>query len=101
MGSTGAPEGDHITTAPQQNIKIEAEGVDLVYEYTEGSISISISSPEAPESPTEAIAVNSPTPIIETPQEADKSPNWVECGSLILLAALVGLEVKDRWKNKA
>lgn len=101
MGSTGAPEGDHITTAPQQNIKIEAEGVDLVYEYTEGGISISISSPEAPESPTEAIEVNSPTPIIETPQEADKSPNWVECGSLILLAALVGLEVKDRWKNKA
>lgn len=101
MGSTGAPEGDHITTAPQQNIKIEAEGVDLVYEYTEGGISISISSSEAPESPTEAIAVNSPTPIIETPQEADKSPNWVEFGSVILLAVLVWLEVKDRWKNKA
>lgn len=100
-GSPKAPEGDHITTAPQQNIKIEAEGVDLVYEYTEDGISISISSPEAPESPTEAVAVNSSTPITETPQEADKSPNWVECVSMILLAALLGLEVKDRWKNKA
>lgn len=100
-GSTAAPEGNNITTAPQQNIKIEAEGVDLVYEYTEGGISISISSPEAPESPTEAVAVNSPIPLTETPQEADNSPNWVECVSMILLAALVGLEVKDRWKNKA
>lgn len=101
MGSTGAPEGERIATDPQQNIKIEAEGVDLVYEYTEGGINISISSPEVPESPTEAVAVNFPTPTTETPQEADKSPNWVEYGSVILLAILVWLEVKDRWKNKA
>lgn len=101
MGSTAAQEREHIATAPQQNIKIEVEGVDLIYEYTESGINISISSPEAPESPTEAIAVNSTTPITETLQEADKSLNWVEFGSLILLAALLGLEVKDRWKNKA
>ena len=101
MGSTAAPDREHIATEPQQNIKIEAEGVDLVYEYKEGGINISISSPEAPESPTEAVAGNFPTPTTETPQEADKSPNWVEFGSLILLAALLGLEVKDRWKNKA
>lgn len=100
-GSTEAPEEEHIAANSQQNIKIEAEGVDLVYEYTESGINISISSPEAPESPTEAIAVNSHIPTIETPQGTDKSPNWVECVSMILLVALLGLEVKDRWKNKA
>lgn len=97
-GSTAAPEGDAVTAPIQQNIRIEAEGVDLVYEYTAEGVNISISSPEAPESPTEAMAVNTSSPLTETPQAADKSPNWVEYVSMILLAVLVVLEIIDKKK---
>lgn len=97
--STAAPEGDAVTAPIQQNIRIEAEGVDVIYEYTAEGVNISIISPEAPESPTEAMAVNTLSPLIETPQVADKSPNWVEYVSMILLAVLVVLEIKDKKKS--
>lgn len=97
-GSTAAPEGDAVTAPIQQNIRIEAEGVDLVYEYTAEGVNISISSPEAPESPTEAMVVNTSSPLTETPQAANKSPNWVEYVSMTLLAVLVVLEIKDKKK---
>lgn len=106
----GDPEKEEITTltslifdgaeldllAPY--LRIEAEGMDLVYEYTAEGVNVSISSPEAPESPTEAMVVNTSSPLTETPQEADKSPNWVECVSMILLAVLVVLEIRDKVK---
>lgn len=95
-GSTAAPEGNAVTAPIQQNIRIEAEGVDLVYEYTAEGVNISISSPKAPESPTEAMAVNTSSPLTETPQAAEKCLNWVEYVSMILLAVLVVLEIKDK-----
>lgn len=95
-GSTAAPEGQTATNSPQQNIRIEAEGVDLVYEYTENGVSISIKAPESPTEAVEAMVVNSSSTPTETPQRANKSPNWVEYVSMILLAVLVGLEIKDK-----
>lgn len=95
-GSTEAPEGQTVTGFPQQNIRIEAEGVDLVYEYTENGVSISIKAPESPTEAVEAMAVNSSSIPTETPQRANKSPNWVEYVSMILLAVLVGLEIRDK-----
>lgn len=97
-GSTAAPEGQIVTSSPQQNIRIEVEGVDLVYEYTENGVSISIKAPESPTEAVEAMEVNSSSTPTETPQRANKSPNWVEYVSMILLAVLVGLEIKDKVK---
>lgn len=97
-GSTEAPEGQTVTSSPQQNIRIEAEGVDLVYEYTENGVSISIKAPESPTEAVEAMAVNSSSTLTETPQRANKSPNWVEYVSMIFLAVLVGLEIRDKIK---
>lgn len=59
-GSTAAPEEQTVTSSPQQNIRIEAEGVDLVYEYTENGISIFIKAPESPTEVVEAMAVIPP-----------------------------------------
>lgn len=97
-GSTAAPEGQTVTSSPQQNIRIEAEGVDLVYEYTENGVSISIKAPESSTEVVEDMAVNSTSALTESPQEANKSPNWVEYVSMILLSVLVGLEIRDKVK---
>lgn len=77
-GSIEAPEGQTVTNSLQQNIRIEAESVDLVYEYTENGVNISIKAPESPTETVEAMAVNSSSTPTETPQRANKSPNWVE-----------------------
>lgn len=97
-GTTEAPE--QVITVPQ-NIKIEAEGVDLVYEYTESGINISIKATKEPENNTPSVTPLS-TPVmateaVESPQE---SPNWVEVVTMLLLAVLVLAELKDKWKSK-
>lgn len=95
-GSTEAPE----STAPaDKNINIEAKGVDVKLEITRDSYNISISAPEELESQirpvNEVSALNAP----ESTTELHRSPNWVECVSMILLAVLVGLEIKDRLQR--
>lgn len=93
-------------TGANQNIRIDAEGVDLIYEYTADGVSISISSNKGSESPSEAanepMLVNTSTTLSDTPTEANKSSaSWVEYATLILLAVLVFGELKDRFKKKA
>lgn len=86
----------------QQNIKIDAKGVDLIYEYTADGVSISISSERATESPSEALSVSQLSNLTdpsETPQEAQNSPNWVEIVTMILLVVLVLSELRDRFKK--
>ena len=88
-----------------QNIYIEAEGVDVIYEYTADGVSISISSNKGSESPTEAVeamAVSSSTLPSETPTEAPRgSESWVDYVTLILLAVLVLGELRDKFKKNA
>ena len=120
-GSTGAPQSisQPITinvTVPQakepetgtqepteaqsiaQNIHIEAEGVNVKYEYTADGVSISISPYIAPESPTEADTIPTAYSPVEMPQEPVESPiSWVDYVSMILLAILVLSELRDRW----
>ena len=88
-----------------QNIHIEAEGVDVIYEYTADGVSISISSNKGSESPTEAVeamAVSSSTLPSETPTEAPRgSESWVDYVTLILLAVLVLGELRDKFKKNA
>lgn len=88
-----------------QNIHIDAEGVDVIYEYTADGVSISISSNKGSESPTEAVeamAVSSSTLPSETPTEAPRgSESWVDYATLILLAVLVLGELRDKFKKNA
>lgn len=93
--NTGTTEAPESTAPADKNINIEAKGVDVKLEITGDSYNISISAPEEPESqiqPVNVSTLNAP----ESTTEPHRSPNWVECVSMILLAVLVGLEIKDR-----
>lgn len=97
-GSTQAPE--QAITVPQ-DIKIEAEGVDLVYEYTENGVSISIKAIKETESTTPTVTpVSTPVMATEAPESPQESPNWVEVVTMILLAVLVLGELRDKWKSR-
>lgn len=97
------------TAAPAQNIKIQAEGVNVVYEYTAEGVSISISTPKAVvTAETEALALPraySPTISNQEPERADQGSaqdyNWIEIVSMILLALLVLGEMRDKFKKTA
>lgn len=97
--------GSQELTEAKQNIYIDAEGVNVKYEYTADGVSISISSYIAPESSPEAEAIPTAYSPVETPQEpTENSISWVDYVSMILLALLVFAELRDRWfrlKNKA
>ena len=100
IGATGTQD-----QRVDQNIHIDAEGVDVIYEYTADGVSISISSNKGSESPTEAVetmAVSSSTLPSETPTEAPRgSESWVDYATLILLAVLVLGELRDKFSRKA
>lgn len=102
---TGTQEPTEASQSIAQNIHIEAEGVNVKYEYTADGVSISISPYIAPESPTEADIIPTAYSPVEMPQEPAESPiNWVDYVSMILLAILVLSELRDRWmrlKTKA
>lgn len=92
-------------TGAKQNIYIDAEGVNVKYEYTADGVNISISPYTAPESSPEAEAIPTAYSPVKTPQEpTESSISWVDYVSMILLALLVFAELRDHWfrlKNKA
>lgn len=93
--STEDQEPYKVVQAPAQNIRIEAEGVNVLYEYTADGVSISIKATEAEQKPADPQA--SPTP----PAQADKSgANWVDYVCMCLLAVLVLGELKDLFRKK-
>lgn len=108
-----AQEPSQVQSAPSQqdqainqNIRIDAEGVDLIYEYTKNGINISITSNKhsesSPETASEPMLVNTSTTLSEMPTGATKgSVNWVEYATLILLAVLVFGEIRDKFKKSA
>lgn len=93
---TAATEAPESSSIADKNINIEAKGVDVKLEITGDSYNISISAPEGQESQiqpaNEVSTVNTP----ESTTEPQRSPNWVEYITVILLAVLVGLEIKDK-----
>ena len=91
--TTEAPES---TSIADKNINIEAKGVDVKLEITGDSYNISISAPEGQESQIQPVSEVSTVNAPESTTEPQRSPNWVEYITMLLLAVLVGLEIKDK-----
>lgn len=91
--TTEVPES---TSIADKNINIEAKGVDVKLEITGDSYNISISAPEGQESQIQPVNEVSTVNAPESTTEPQRSPNWVEYITVILLAVLVGLEIKDK-----
>lgn len=91
--STEAPE---TTSIADKNINIEAKGVDVKLEITGDSYNISISASEGQESQIQPVNEVSTVNTPESTTEPQRSPNWIEYITVILLAVLVGLEIKDK-----
>lgn len=90
---TEAPES---TSIANKNINIEAKGVDVKLEIIGDSYNISISAPEGQESQIQPVNEVSTVNAPESTTEPQRSPNWVEYITMLLLAVLVGLEIKDK-----
>lgn len=91
--TTEAPES---TSIADKNINIEAKGVDVKLEITGDSYNISISATEGQESQIQPVNEVSTVNAPESTTEPQRSPNWIEYITVILLAVLVGLEIKDK-----
>lgn len=89
-------EASESTSIANKNINIEAKGVDVKLEITGDSYNISISAPEGQESQIQPVNEVSTVNAPESTTEPQRSPNWVEYITVILLAVLVGLEIKDK-----
>jgi hypothetical protein len=100
-GTIEATEAVTATATPQQNIKIDAEGVDLVYEYGDNGVTISIKATKEAESTTpEVTTVSAEDTATKEAEKPQNSPNWVEVVIMILLAVLVMAEAKDKLQSK-
>ena len=93
---TATTEPPESTSIADKNINIEAKGVDVKLEITGDSYNISISAPEVQESQIQPVNEVSTVNAPESTTEPQRSPNWVEYITVILLAVLVGLEIKDK-----
>ncbi len=86
--------GRRNKTNPQH--LIYHKGVDVKLEITGDSYNISISAPEGQESQIQPVNEVSTVNTPESTTEPQRSPNWIEYITVILLAVLVGLEIKDK-----
>ena len=93
---TATTEAPGSTSIADKNINIEAKGVDVKLEITGDSYNISISAPEGQESQIQPVNEVSTVNAPESTTEPQRSPNWVEYITMILLAVLVGLEIKAK-----
>lgn len=93
---TATTETPESTSIADKNINIEAKGVDVKLEITGDSYNISISAPEGQESQIQPVNEVSTVNAPESTTEPQRSPNWIEYITVILLAVLVGLEIKDK-----
>lgn len=94
--NTATPEAPETTSIADKNIIIEAKGVDVKLEITGDSYNISISASEGQESQIQPVNEVSTVNTPESTTEPQRSPNWIEYITVILLAVLVGLEIKDK-----
>lgn len=93
---TATTEAPESTSIADKNINIEAKGVDVKLEITGDSYNISISAPEGQESQIQPVNEVSTVNAPESTTAPQRSPNWIEYITVILLAVLVGLEIKDK-----
>lgn len=93
---TATTEAPETTSIADKNINIEAKGVDVKLEITGDSYNISISAPEGQESQIQPVNEVSTVNAPESTTEPQRSPNWIEYITVIFLAVLVGLEIKDK-----
>lgn len=94
--TVSTPEAPETTSIADKNINIEAKGVDVKLEITGDSYNISVSAPEGQESQIQPVNEVSTVNTPESTTEPQRSPNWIEYITVILLAVLVGLEIKDK-----
>lgn len=94
--NTATPEAPETTSIADKNINIEAKGVDVKLEITGDSYNLSISASEGQESQIQPVNEVSTVNTPESTTEPQRSPNWIEYITVILLAVLVGLEIKDK-----
>ena len=97
---TATTEAPESTSIADKNINIEAKGVDVKLEITGDSYNISISAPEGQESQIQPVNEVSTVNTPESTTEPQRSPNWIEYITVIFLAVLVGLEIKDKLHKK-
>lgn len=93
---TATTEAPESTSIADKNINIEAKDVDVKLEITGDSYNISISAPEGQESQIQPVNEVSTVNAPESTTEPQRSPNWIEYITVIFLAVLVGLEIKDK-----
>ncbi len=93
---TATTEAPESTSIADKNINIEAKGVDVKLEITGDSYNISISAPEGQKGQIQPVNEVSTVNAPESTTEPQRSPNWIEYITVIFLAVLVGLEIKDK-----
>lgn len=93
---TATTEAPESTSIADKNINIEAKGVDVKLEITGDSYNISISAPEGQESQIQPVNEVRTINAQESTTEPQRSPNWIEYITMLFLAVLVGLEIKDK-----
>lgn len=82
---------------PSNNIKIDAEGVDVVFEVVDGVYSISIKAANEPQAVQTAVV-----PASNQATEPASSVNWYEIIKIgLLLAILVNVLWKPRQNSPA
>ena len=94
-------EAEEVKLDPTQNIRIAAEGVELIYEYTDEGVIVRVkkSSESPPEAANEADEAPIPTRLSEAPTEVPRdSVNWVEVTTMIFMGDLLLLELVDKIK---
>lgn len=94
-------EAEEVKLDPTQNIRIAAEGVELIYEYTDEGVIVRVkkSSESPPEAANEADEAPIPTRLSEAPTEVPRdSVNWVEVTTMIFMGGLLLLELVDKIK---
>lgn len=92
-------EAEEVKLDPTQNIRIAAEGVELIYEYTDEGVIVRVkkSSESPPEAANEADEAPIPTRLSEAPTEVPRdSVNWVEVTTMIFMGGLLLLELVDK-----
>lgn len=106
QAETGAPavtvsSYEELVNAIDQASNLDTILIEAVIWIPEGaslgdSYNISISAPEGQESQIQPVNEVSTVNTPESTTEPQRSPNWIEYITVILLAVLVGLEIKDK-----